>query len=46
MRKKAAKPLIFSYSYQFTIMRGIFYNSKILDKKKIVSGKVSTSLAE
>ena len=46
MRKKAAKPLTFSNSYQFTIVRGIFYNSQILDKKKITSGKVSTSFVE
>ena len=46
MRKKVVKLLIFSNSYQFTIVRGIFYNSQILDKKKITSGEVSTSFVE
>ena len=36
---EAAKLLIFSNSYQFPMKRGIFYNSQILDKKKIASSK-------
>ena len=34
IRKKAALLLIFSNSYEFTMVRGIFYNSQILDKKE------------
>jgi len=37
--------LIFSNSYQFTMMREKFYNSLILDKK-IAIGKTSVPFAE
>ena len=39
IRKKAAKLLIFSNSYQFTMMCRKFHNSLILDKKIIASSK-------
>jgi hypothetical protein len=44
--KETSELLIFSDSYQFTMMHRVFSNSQILDKKKLARAKAATPFTE